>query len=94
MRALGEMAVHTPVSGSFSAYAYQNIGPFAGFFSGWNYWLNFVAVSMVELSVVGIYINFFHHSGFAPVQDATDMEFDDAETADQTEVAHVEEMTV
>lgn len=43
---------------------------------------------------VGIYINFFHHSGFAPVQDATDMEFDDAETADETEVAHVEEMTV
>ncbi len=59
MRALGEMSWHTPVSGAFSHYAYKNWGPFAGFFSGWNYWFNFVAVSMAELTVVGIYVNYW-----------------------------------
>lgn len=59
MRALGEMSVDNPVSGSFSEYAYENWSEFAGFFSGWNYWFNYVAVSMAELSVVGIYINFW-----------------------------------
>lgn len=37
MRALGEMAVHNPVSGSFSHYASQYIGPLAGFTTGWTY---------------------------------------------------------
>ena len=59
MRALGEMSVHTPVSGAFSHYALRNWGPFPGFFSGWNYWFTYVVVSMAELSVVGIYINYW-----------------------------------
>lgn len=59
MRALGEMSVHTPVSGAFSFYAYRNWSEFAGFFSGWNYWFNYIAVSMAELSVVGLYVNFW-----------------------------------
>jgi AAT family amino acid transporter len=59
MRALGEMSVHTPVAGAFSYYASQNWGPFAGFFSGWNYWFNYIAVSMAELAVVGFYVNYW-----------------------------------
>lgn len=59
MRALGEMSWHTPVSGAFSHYAFTNWGPFAGFFSGWNYWFNYIAVSMAELAVVGIYVNYW-----------------------------------
>lgn len=59
MRALGEMSVHTPVSGAFSFYAYKNWSPFAGFFSGWNYWFNYILVSMAELAVVGTYVNFW-----------------------------------
>ena len=59
MRALGEMSVHTPVSGAFNHYAFQNWGPFAGFFSGWNYWFNYIAVSMAELAVVGTYVNYW-----------------------------------
>ena len=59
MRALGEMSVHTPVSGAFSHYAFENWGPFAGFFSGWNYWFNYIVVSMAELAVVGIYVNYW-----------------------------------
>ncbi|WP_129931318.1 amino acid permease, partial [Propionibacterium freudenreichii] len=53
MRALGEMSVDTPTSGAFSFYAYKNWSPRAGFISGWNYWFNYIAVSMAELTVVG-----------------------------------------
>lgn len=59
MRALGEMAVHDPVAGSFSYYAYRYLGDFAGFFAGWNYWFCYIAVGMAELSVIGIYIRFW-----------------------------------
>ncbi|HYA13921.1 MAG TPA: amino acid permease [Syntrophales bacterium] len=59
MRALGEMCVHEPVAGSFSYYAYRYWGDFAGFFAGWNYWFCFIAVSMAELAVIGIYICFW-----------------------------------
>lgn len=39
MRALGEMAVHQPVSGSFGHYASRYLGPLAGFITGWTYTL-------------------------------------------------------
>ena len=58
MRALGEMSVDTPTSGAFSYYAYRNWSERAGFVSGWNYWFNYIAVSMAELTVVGRYIQF------------------------------------
>jgi len=59
MRALGEMAVDNPVSGSFSHYAYKFWGDLPGFIAGWNYWINYVIVGMAELSVVGTYINYW-----------------------------------
>lgn len=59
VRALGEMSVHNPVAGSFSTYAYDYWGEFPGFLSGWNYWFNYIAISMAEISVVGVYVNFW-----------------------------------
>ena len=38
MRPLGKIAVEEPVTGSFSYYANKYLGPFAGFFTGWNFW--------------------------------------------------------
>lgn len=60
MRMLGEMAVDEPVSGSFSYYATKYWGKFPGFLSGWNYWFNYVLVSMAELTAVGIYMQFWY----------------------------------
>ncbi|RDU36750.1 aromatic amino acid transporter AroP [Neobacillus piezotolerans] len=57
MRALGEMAVANPVSGSFSEYANKYVGPFAGYLTGWTYWFNWIVVGMAEITVVGVYIN-------------------------------------
>ncbi|HEY4539686.1 MAG TPA: amino acid permease [Faecalibacter sp.] len=59
MRQLGEMVVNEPVSGSFSHFAYKYWGSFAGFASGWNYWILYVLVSMSELTAIGIYIQFW-----------------------------------
>jgi GABA permease len=48
MRMLGEMAVARPDSGSFSTYAAQAIGPWAGFSIGWLYWWFWVLIIPVE----------------------------------------------
>lgn len=56
MRQLGEMIVDEPVAGSFSHFAYKYWGNFAGFVSGWNYWMLYVLVAMSELTAVGVYI--------------------------------------
>lgn len=59
MRQLGEMVVEEPVSGSFSHFSNAYWGRFAGFASGWNYWVLYVLVSMSELTAIGIYIHFW-----------------------------------
>lgn len=59
MRMLGEMSTQEPVSGAFSDFASRYWGGFAGFLSGWNYWLLYILVSMAELTVVGLYIDFW-----------------------------------
>lgn len=56
MRQLGEMVVEEPVAGSFSHFAYKYWGNFAGFASGWNYWVLYVLVAMAELTAVGKYV--------------------------------------
>ncbi|QHM69795.1 aromatic amino acid transporter AroP [Mixta intestinalis] len=56
MRQLGEMVVEEPVAGTFSHFAYKYWGNFAGFASGWNYWVLYVLVAMAELTAVGKYI--------------------------------------
>ena len=59
MRQLGEMVVEEPVAGSFSHFAHKYWGNFAGFFSGWNYWMLYVCVSMVELTAVAKYVQWW-----------------------------------
>ncbi|POZ63139.1 amino acid permease [Chromobacterium alticapitis] len=59
MRQLGEMVAEEPVAGSFSHFAYRYWGNFAGFLSGWNYWVLYVLVSMAELTAVGAYVQYW-----------------------------------
>jgi len=59
MRQLSEMMVDEPVAGSFGHFADKYCGRFAGFVSGWNYWVLYVLVSMAELSAVGIYVQYW-----------------------------------
>ena len=62
MRALGEMAVEHPISGSFAAYAYEFISPLFGFLTGWSYWFMWIVTCMAETTAVGVYINFWFPS--------------------------------
>jgi len=48
MRILGEMATTNPQSGSFSEYARDAIGPWAGVTVGWLYWFQWVVVIAIE----------------------------------------------
>ena len=59
MRQLGEMVVEEPVAGTFSHFANRYWGPFAGFMSGWNYWVLYVLVGMAELTAVGTYVQYW-----------------------------------
>lgn len=59
MRQLGEMVVEDPVAGTFSHFAYKYWGNFAGFTSGWNYWVLYVLVAMSELTAVGQYMHYW-----------------------------------
>ncbi|WP_394235273.1 amino acid permease [Niallia oryzisoli] len=53
MRMLGEMAVVNPDSGSFSTYAHNAMGPWAGFTIGWLYWFNWVIIVAIEATLLG-----------------------------------------
>ncbi|WP_266159878.1 amino acid permease [Dyella silvatica] len=57
MRALGEMAVHNPVAGSFSRYAQDYLGPLAGYLTGWTYWFMWLVTCIAEITAVGIYMS-------------------------------------
>ncbi|MEV6316649.1 amino acid permease [Streptomyces sp. NPDC051776] len=59
MRALGELLLYRPVSGSFAEYAREFLGPFFGYATGWTYWLMWVVTGMAELTAAAIYINFW-----------------------------------
>lgn len=59
MRALGELAVSYPVSGSFSAYANTFLGPLPGYLTGWTYWFMWVVTCMAEITAVGIYVTYW-----------------------------------
>ncbi|MCC2625970.1 MAG: aromatic amino acid transporter AroP [Burkholderiales bacterium] len=57
MRALGEMTVDRPSPGSFSEYAHNYVGPYAGFISGWSAWFEYTIVCMVELTAVTVFFD-------------------------------------
>lgn len=59
MRALGEMTVHCPSSGSFSDYASSYIGKYAGFIAGWTAWFEYTIVCMVELTAVTFFLDYW-----------------------------------
>ncbi|MDQ0991158.1 amino acid permease [Streptomyces sp. V3I7] len=59
MRALGELLMYRPVSGSFSEYAREFIGPFAGFVTGWTYWLFWVVTGITEVTAAAAYMTYW-----------------------------------
>ncbi|MDH0300610.1 MULTISPECIES: amino acid permease [unclassified Pseudomonas] len=56
MRALGEMAVRNPVSGSFGQYTSQYLGRFPGFLTGWSYAFSMLVVCLADVTAFGVYM--------------------------------------
>lgn len=61
MRALGEMTVDHPSSGSFVEYAHLYLGTGAGFVAGWNAWLLFTCACMLEVTAVATLLDYWIH---------------------------------
>jgi L-asparagine transporter-like permease len=54
---LTEMAVSTPVAGSFQKYTQMSLGPLPGFLTGWTYWLAFLIGPASESIAAGTFLN-------------------------------------
>ncbi|WP_262485237.1 amino acid permease [Corynebacterium poyangense] len=56
LRALGEMAVSHPVSGSFAEYTRAHLGDWAGYITGWMYAFEMIIVCLADLTAIAIYL--------------------------------------
>lgn len=56
IRALGEMSVNNPDSGSFSRYAQDYLGPLAGYITGWTYCFEILIVAIADVTAFGVYM--------------------------------------
>src|SRR5690349_3151905 len=52
MRALGELVMHRPSTGSFVSYAREFLGEQASFVAGWLYFLNWAMAGIVDITAV------------------------------------------
>ena len=56
LRALGELVMHRPTSGSFVSYAREFLGERASFAAGWLYFLNWSMVGIADITAVALYM--------------------------------------
>lgn len=72
MRALGELLLANLQYKSFVDMAHDLIGPWAGYYIGWTYWLGWVLVGIADLAAVINYLGFWLPEGvsFTPMGQA------------------------
>lgn len=61
LRALGELVLHRPSSGSFVSYAREFFGEKMAYAAGWLYFLNWAMTSIVDVTAVALYVKFWGH---------------------------------
>lgn len=59
MRAMGELLLHDLEYKSFQDFANDILGPWAGFFAGWTYWIMWVVTASAEVIVIAGYFDFW-----------------------------------
>ncbi|MFE4952452.1 amino acid permease [Leifsonia sp. NPDC056665] len=59
LRALGELILHRPDSGSFVSYAREFYGEKLAFVTGWMYWMYWGMIGIVDVTAVALYMHFF-----------------------------------
>jgi L-asparagine permease len=59
LRALGELVLHRPSSGSFVSYAREFHGEKAAYVAGWMYFFNWACTSIVDVTAVALYMHYW-----------------------------------
>ena len=59
LRAMGELVLHRPSSGSFVSYAREFLGEKAAFVAGWMYFLNWAMTTIVDSTAIATYARFW-----------------------------------
>jgi L-asparagine permease len=59
LRALGELVMHRPTSGSFVSYAREFLGERAAFVAGWMFYLNWAMTGIVDITAVALYMRYW-----------------------------------
>lgn len=59
MRALGELLLSDAGYQSFTDFAVDYIGPWAGFVTGWTYWFCWIMTAMADIIAVGMYVQYW-----------------------------------
>jgi len=59
MRAMGELLLSNLEYKSFSDFAADLLGPWAGFFTSWTYWLCWIVTAIAELIAIALYTTFW-----------------------------------
>ncbi len=69
MRALGELLLSNFNYKSFIDFSTDLIGPWAGYFVGWTYWLCWITIGIADLSAIIYYLQFFNGGvSFSPLE--------------------------
>jgi L-asparagine permease len=66
LRALGELVLHRPSSGSFVSYAREFFGEKAAYAVGWMYFLNWAMTSIVDTTAIATYLHHWTTFGAVP----------------------------
>jgi len=66
LRALGELVLHRPSSGSFVSYAREFFGEKAAFVAGWMYWFNWAMTAIVDITAIATYMHYWSTFSSAP----------------------------
>nr|WP_106784559.1 amino acid permease [Lysinibacillus timonensis] len=59
MRALGEMLLSNSGYQSFTDFATDYIGDWAGYVTGWTYWFCWIMTAMADIIAVGVYVRYW-----------------------------------
>ncbi len=59
LRALGELVMYRPTSGSFVSYAREFMGERGSFVAGWMYYLNWAMTGIVDITAVALYMKYW-----------------------------------
>ncbi|NTY63527.1 amino acid permease [Mycolicibacterium sphagni] len=59
LRALGELVLHRPSSGSFVSYAREFFGEKTAFVTGWLYFFNWAMTAIVDVTAIALYTHYW-----------------------------------